>query len=224
MNFCLLKVVPTYWPLEVGLYIFFVSVLDGGECSFHTVKEPPVPTNRGWVGPRVGLDAMRKRTLLSSYVQQEASHYTDWATGSRRPNCSRWQVSVAYRLGYRSQAVWFKTSPPSGRDKHNSRWFNTRSTSNSFHTVKLPSPLLHSCFYTATNTQISFSMSNIDLECVGSSQIPMKQKHCPLSHFLCQWWRLHGADCAGLQEAVACSKFVHWYEQAYNSCCFKRVF
>jgi hypothetical protein len=50
-------------------------------------KEPPAPIERGWVGPRTGLDDVENREFLTlpglelerSVVQPVASRYTDRA-------------------------------------------------------------------------------------------------------------------------------------------------
>jgi hypothetical protein len=57
-------VMKAYWGVEVYLYSFLTSALDGGKWSASrpgrfTAREKASGTHRigGWVGPRAGLDA-----------------------------------------------------------------------------------------------------------------------------------------------------------------------
>jgi hypothetical protein len=77
----------TYWGVDVQLYTFLASALDGGEWS----ASLPSPLNPGgkalsahrigvWVGPRTSVDAVRKKNIpitatvgnLNSVVQPAA--------------------------------------------------------------------------------------------------------------------------------------------------------
>jgi hypothetical protein len=86
-------------------------------AAFYPQEGPGTHCTGGWVGPRAGLDRLRKISpppgFDSRTVQPVASRYTDWATRPTGLNVSIWNPN--YRL---SNCVIFffvwRNSPPVG--------------------------------------------------------------------------------------------------------------
>jgi hypothetical protein len=76
---------------------FLTSALDGGEWSASRLGTHCIG---GWVGPRAGLDAVKKRKILyspESNPGRPSSHYTDWAIPALQVFL---QVLLKCRLSY----------------------------------------------------------------------------------------------------------------------------
>jgi hypothetical protein len=107
-----------YGEVDVPIHIFLNSTLAGGERSASRPgrytpgeKAPGTHLIGGWVGPRAGLDGVKKRKFLnyqdsnsdSSVVQPVASRKTDYAIPAPITNCGlinfrqgfmRWKVKT----------------------------------------------------------------------------------------------------------------------------------
>jgi hypothetical protein len=110
---CLSKhnAIKTYWGVVVQRHTFLTSALQGVEwlvsrCSRFT---PGTHWIRGWVGPRAGVDAVKRKILSPPWesnsrtpiIQAVASHYTDWAIPALDSAVAMDQM----RLGHECQQV-----------------------------------------------------------------------------------------------------------------------